>query len=75
MTFSDKIEELQDQPEAYRRKVLKVSIVVVMGFIITMWIIDFRNFGESKKDQTKEEAYSPFAMIGGVIEDVSKVLK
>ncbi len=67
MGFLDKIENLQKKPEHYRRKVLAVSLVVIMSAVVFVWVFSLRttlsgsNENEAERETIAE--YAPFRVL------------
>ncbi len=62
MSLLDKIEELQNKPEPYRRKVLIAIMLVITPMILAVWIFTF-NLPSAGGEAEKVEIQSPFAVV------------
>lgn len=62
MRLLDKIEELQNKPESYRRKVLIAVMLVITPAILAVWIFTF-NLPSTRDEAEKVEIQAPFAIV------------
>lgn len=72
MSFFDFLEKIQQKPEAARKKILAVSAVVIMAFIIFLWLNDSAySFKKEEKDKTP----GPFSVFKDAILDSAQNFK
>lgn len=80
MTFLDKIEEIQNKPEDYRKRLFVVVMVVSIAVVFSLWIVSFRfSLGEKKivaesdvgevEKNLVEKGASPFEMLKNSFEN------
>ena len=78
MSFLDKIEDLQKKPEAHRRKVLTVLMIVIMSAVFVIWIYSFRiSIGalDKQKEKSSVENYAPLEMIKDAFGDIKSKIE
>ena len=63
MGLLDKVENLQNKPESYRKKILTASVLIFMCAIVFVWLTTF-DFSLGAKAEQIKEAYTPFQIIG-----------
>jgi len=71
MWLIDKIESLQKKPESIRRRILFVSMVVIMFVIVAVWIFSL-SFSLKSKEKS-ETSFTPFKIFGGLVKDAYNV--
>lgn len=61
MPLLDKIEELQNKPENYRRKVLVVLMVTIMSVVVAVWVstVNLSVGGMGKSEKKSGVEYAP----------------
>lgn len=59
MNIFDKLEKIQNKPEHIRKRILAVSVVLIMGLIIFLWINDLKY---SLKNGESEAPPGPFSV-------------
>lgn len=74
MSLMDKIENVQKKPETIRRRIVAVSVFVIMFLVIVIWVSTIRlSFGADDTEKETASIYSPFSMIKDIIKDGFKV--
>ena len=67
MSFLNKIEDLQRKPEAVRRKVLFVSLAVIMFVVISIWVSTLKiTLGANLNAEKAQSVYTPFGAVADV---------
>ncbi|MCK6462299.1 MAG: hypothetical protein L6Q29_00530 [Candidatus Pacebacteria bacterium] len=68
MSLIDKIENMQKKPDHVKRRIVFVSLFVIMFIIVAAWVSTLRlTTGESLKKETAVS--SPFAVFKEMVED------
>lgn len=73
MGILEKIENLQKKSEAEKRKILIISMIVIMSAVIVFWFSTLRVSLDSKKEN--QTAFAPFAVFGDIVADGFKQIK
>jgi hypothetical protein len=70
--FLEFIEKLQKKPEAYRKKILAISLFLIMGVIVAVWLtifnLDFRS-------EELKKVSAPFNLIKEDLKDFYGLFK
>ncbi len=66
MSLLDKIEELRNKPESYRKKILAVSMFAVMSVVVLVWLstLRFSPGTEEEREKKNGDSYSPLRVLG-----------
>jgi len=77
MVFFDKIENLQKKPEHYRKRVLAVSLVVIMSAVVFVWVFSLRaTLSSSNKEEREVIAeYAPFKVLKDSVANSASQIK
>lgn len=69
----DKIENLRQKPESYRKKVLFFSLIIIMAAIISIWIFTLSlSFSEEKSQVISS---SPMEVLGEDFNNLKNTIK
>lgn len=66
MSFFDILEKIQRKPESARKKIMAISVIIIMFLIIFLWL---NNLKFSLNDKEEEKTPGPFKILK---ESVSK---
>lgn len=76
MSLMNKIEDLQRRPESVRRRVLFVSLAVIMFVVIAVWVSTLKvTLGASLNAEKAQSVYTPFGAIADVFKDGIEMFK
>lgn len=75
MGLIDKIENLQQKPESFRKKVLFASMVAIMVLIIAVWVSAFNlSLSEKQKEETVSSV-APLEVLKGDWDNLRESVK
>jgi len=60
MSFFDALHKIQKKPEATRKKILAVSVAVIMAFIIFLWLAALKYPSAKKETEKNPNPFSVF---------------
>jgi len=60
MSIFDKLEKIQNKPEHIRKRILTVSVVLIMILIIFLWINDLKYSLQNKESESPPGPFSVF---------------
>ncbi len=65
MSLFNKIEELQNKPKSYRKKVLVVLMISLMVAVILAWVSTASIFANPEKERERKSGveYAPFTIL------------
>jgi hypothetical protein len=72
MSLITKIENLQKKPESVRRRILFISMMIIMFAVIVIWISTFKIALKTEKDA--QNNYAPLAVFKNLIKDSFNVI-
>ena len=72
MSFFDALHKIQKKPEATRKKILAVSVAVIMALIIFLWLSGLKY---SKQEASVSQEPGPFSVFKETIQKGIKSLK
>lgn len=72
MSLITKIENLQKKPETVRRRVLFVTLAIIMFTVIVIWVSTLNI--SSKTEENKQTNYAPFDVFKNLIKDSFSVI-
>ncbi len=67
MSLITKIENLQKKPETVRRRVLFMTLAIIMFTVIVIWVSTLNI--SSKTEENKQTNYAPFDVFKNLIKD------
>lgn len=71
----DKIENLQQKPESYRKKVLFASLTIIMALIVVVWVSAFNlSLSEKQKEEVVSSA-APLEVLKGDWDNLKESVK
>lgn len=73
MSLTDKIENLQNKPERYRRKIFAASLILIMSAVLFVWVTTLR-FSLSGQENKNKNVCDPVAVLCGIGKDGYNVL-
>lgn len=70
MAIIDKIESVQKKPENIKRRILLVSLAVIMFFIVAIWALTFNvKIEKISKKNDNASMTSPIGVFKGIFKD------
>lgn len=72
MNIFEKMENLQQKPEYVKKRILAVSVTIIMAIIIALWINDLKY---SFKKEEKEKTPGPFSVFREAVLNSIETLK
>ncbi|PJE73599.1 MAG: hypothetical protein COV02_01685 [Candidatus Terrybacteria bacterium CG10_big_fil_rev_8_21_14_0_10_41_10] len=74
MALIDKIESVQKKPENIKRRILFISLVVIMFFIIAIWALTFNvKMERVVKENDNASMSSPLGVFKSIFKDSVKI--
>lgn len=72
MSLITKIENLQKKPETVRRRVLFVTLAIIMFTVIVIWVSTLKI--SSRAEENKQTNYAPFDVFKNLLKDSFNVI-
>jgi hypothetical protein len=67
MSLMSKLENLQKKPESIRRRVLLVSVAVIMFFVVVIWVTTFKI--STRETRGASIDFTPFKILKSLVKD------
>lgn len=72
MSLIKKIENLQKKPETVRRRILFITLAVIMFTVIVIWVSTFKI--SLRTEENKQTNYAPFDVFKNLLKDSFSVI-
>jgi hypothetical protein len=75
MSFLEILEEIRQKPKSYRYKLLVVSSVLIMAFIVTIWVTLFFLLPNLEIESKSVSSFGPFSVLKDTIFNIYNAIK